>query len=137
MSSLSRFSASVENSILKRFDSQIKAQGYPTRSKAISDLIRSSLVGHEWKSSGEVVAAIILVYDHHRSGLAGRLTSIQHDYYDLIISSQHVHLDHDNCLEIVVVRGKARSVEMLSNKLKATKGVKYASLAAASTGRDI
>lgn len=137
MSSLSRFSASVERSILERFDSQIKAKGYPTRSKAISDLIRSSLVEEEWKSSGEIVAAIILVYDHHRGGLAGRLTGIQHEYYDLIVSSQHVHLDHDNCLEIIVVRGKAARVEALSNKLKATKGVKYASLAAASTGRDI
>ena len=137
MTSLSRFSASVESSILERFDSQIKAQGYPTRSKAISDLIRSSLVEEEWKSSGEVVGAIILVYDHHRSGLAGRLTAIQHEYYDLIVSSQHVHLDHDNCLEIIVVRGKATSVKVLSDKLKAAKGVKYASLAAASTGRGI
>lgn len=137
MSSLSRFSVSVESALLKRFDVQIESHGYPTRSKAIADIMRQSMVEEEWRAGKEVAAAIILVYDHHKRGLSGRLTRIQHDYYSLIISSQHVHLDHDNCLEIVVVRGKPRGVEELAKKLRAVKGVKYASLAAASTGRDL
>ncbi len=137
MSPLSRFSVSVDSALLKKFDVQIESHGYPTRSKAIADLMRQSLVEEEWRAGEEVAAAIILVYDHHKSGLSGSLTRIQHDYYNLIVSSQHVHLDHDNCLEIVVVRGKPRRVGELAKSLKAVKGVKYASLAAASTGRNI
>jgi CopG family nickel-responsive transcriptional regulator len=137
MSSLVRFSISAEEDLVKQFDLQTKAQGYPTRSKAIVDLMRDSLVQQEWKAGGEVAAAIIMVYDHHKRDLTGRLTGIQHDYHDLIISSQHVHLDHDNCLEIVVVRGQPRKVHALARKLKATKGVKYTSVAAASTGRNL
>ncbi len=137
MPPLSRFSVSLERSLLRRFDAQIEAQGYPTRSKAIADLMRRSLVGEEWKARGEVAAAIVLVYNHHKRDLSNRLTRVQHDYYHLIISSQHVHLDHDNCLEIVAVRGKPIEVEKLAHKLRTLKGVKYASLAAASTGRKL
>jgi CopG family nickel-responsive transcriptional regulator len=133
--SLVRFSVSIDESLLKRFDRQTQREGYPTRSKAVADLLRDSLVRQEWKAGKEVAAAIILVYDHHKRDLSNRLTHIQHDYHDLIISSQHVHLDHNNCLEIVVVRGVPRKVQELAQKLKATKGVKYSSLAAASTGR--
>ena len=137
MSQLSRFSVSVEKGLLDKFDAQLKAQQYPTRSKAVADLIRQSLVRREWEKGAEIVGAIILVFDHHRRDLSRRLTGIQHDHYKLIVSSQHVHLDHDNCLEIIVVRGKPAEVEKLSNKLKSAKGVKYASLAAASTGVDL
>jgi CopG family nickel-responsive transcriptional regulator len=137
MSGLSRFSVSVDSALLERFDAQTESHGYPTRSKAIADLMRKSLVEEEWRAGAEVAAAIILVYDHHKRGLSTRLTAIQHDYYALIVSSQHVHLDHDNCLEIVIVRGKPRKVEELARKLRAAKGVKYASLAAASTGRGL
>jgi CopG family nickel-responsive transcriptional regulator len=134
MSQLSRFSVSVDKGLLDKFDAQLKAQHYPTRSKAVADLIRQSLVRQEWKKGAEIVGAIILVFDHHKRDLSRRLTAIQHDYYKLIVSSQHVHLDHDNCLEIIVVRGKPAEVEQLSHKLKSAKGVKYASLSAASTG---
>ncbi len=137
MSTLSRFSVSLDKALLGRFDRQIGKQGYPTRSKAIADLIRESLVLEEWKSGKEVAAAIVLVYDHHKRDLANRLTHVQHDYHHLIVSSQHVHLDHNNCLEIVVARGKPRDIEALSRKLKTTKGVKYCSLAAASTGKGL
>jgi len=137
MTSLSRISVSMEAGLLRSFDAQIKARGYPTRSKAIGDLIRGSLVREEWKTGEEVAGAIVLVYDHHSRDLSRRLTGIQHDHYGLIVSSQHVHMDHDNCLEVIVARGKAGDVEKLAQKLKAVKGVKYASLAAASTGRNL
>jgi CopG family nickel-responsive transcriptional regulator len=137
MASLVRFSVSADEGLVRRFDRQIKAQGYPTRSKAVADLMRDSLVKQAWKMDGEVAAAIIMVYDHHKRDLTGRLTRVQHDYHDLIISSQHVHLDHDNCLEIVVVRGAPKRVHALARRLKATKGVKYTSVAAASTGKEL
>jgi CopG family nickel-responsive transcriptional regulator len=137
MSQISRFCVSIERGLLEKFDAQLETQQYPTRSKAVADLIRHSLVRQEWQKGAEIVGAIILVFDHHRRDLSRRLTAIQHDHYRLIVSSQHVHLDHDNCLEIIVVRGKPADVEKLSNKLKSAKGVKYASLAAASTGADI
>jgi CopG family nickel-responsive transcriptional regulator len=137
MSSLSRFSVSVENSLLKGFDRQTKKQGYPTRSKAIADLMRRSLVAEEWKAGKEVAAAVVLIYEHHKRELSAQLMSIQHEYHALIISTQHVHMDSDNCLEIVVVRGRPADVEKLVHRLRATKGVKYTSIAAASTGRGI
>jgi len=137
MKKLSRFGVSVESDLLERFDLQIGRRGYPTRSKAISDLMRSFLVETQWADGVEVAAAIILVYDHHKHHLSSQLTHVQHDHHDIIVSSQHIHLDHDNCLEIVVVRGKADEVERLAQKLKSIKGVKYSSLASASTGRGI
>lgn len=135
MGELVRFSASVDQDLLQHFDRQIAADGYETRSKAVADLMRDSLVRHEWKEGAEVAAAIVMVYDHHKRNLTNRLTHVQHDFHHLIISSQHVHLDHDNCLEVVVVKGTPDAVEELAHKLKATKGVKYCSLAAASTGQ--
>lgn len=137
MSKLVRFSVSIDEELLRRFDLKIEGDGYPTRSKAVADLVRDSLVEREWKEGGEVAAAIIIVFDHHKRDLTNRLTSIQHDHYEIIISSQHIHLDHHNCLEMIVVRGRPSDVEELANRLKATKGVKYSSLAAASTGKEI
>jgi CopG family nickel-responsive transcriptional regulator len=137
MASLVRFSVSVDEGLLKKFDKQTQKEGYPTRSKAIADLMRDSLVRQEWKAGKEVAAAIVMVYDHHKRDLSNQLTHIQHDYHDLIISSQHVHLDHHHCLEIVVVRGVPKKVQELAKRLKATKGVKYSSLAAASTGQGL
>jgi CopG family nickel-responsive transcriptional regulator len=135
MAGLTRFSVSLDKDLLARFDEQVRRDGYPTRSKAVADLVRDSLVRQEWTGGKEVAGVITLVYDHHKRDLSNRLTHIQHDYHDLIVSSQHIHLDHHNCLEIVVAKGKPRAVEALVRKLKATKGVKYATLATASTGK--
>jgi CopG family nickel-responsive transcriptional regulator len=137
MSEIRRFTVSLPGDLLDQFDQQIDEQGYPTRSKAVADLIRSSLVDQQWQQGAEVAAAIILVFDHHHSGLGAKLTSIQHDYHHLIISSQHIHLDHDNCLEIIAVRGEPTRIQELYGLLRGTKGVKYGSLAAAATGQGI
>jgi CopG family nickel-responsive transcriptional regulator len=137
MSSLTRFSVSLGKELLAKFDRHIKAQHYPTRSKAVADLIRNSLVEKQWSQGKDVAGAIMLVYDHHKRDLSNRLTHVQHDFHRLIISTQHIHLDHHNCLEIVVVRGKPREVETLAHRLKTTKGVKHGSLAAATTGKGI
>lgn len=137
MSDIIRFGVSLEKELLEKFDILIKKKKFPNRSEAIRDLIRENLVKREWIEGKEVVGAIILVFDHHKRELMNTLTDIQHDFYQLIISSQHVHLDHDNCLEIIVVRGKPRGVKELADKLRATKGVKYGALSIATTGKEL
>jgi CopG family nickel-responsive transcriptional regulator len=94
-------------------------------------------VKKEWVEGDDVAGAVIIVYDHHRRNLTATLTDVQHEFHHLIISSLHIHLDHKNCLEIVVVKGKPRDAETLALKLKSTKGVKHASLAMATTGKGV
>jgi CopG family nickel-responsive transcriptional regulator len=137
MSSLQRFSVSLEGALVREFDRKIEAEGCPTRSKAVGDLIRASLVETAWKSGEDVAGAIVLVYDHHRPEISKKLITIQHDCHDAILSSQHVHLDHDNCLEIVAVRGRPHEVDSLVKRLRAVKGLKHVSLAAGTTGRGL
>ena len=137
MSEIVRFGVSLEKELLGKFDRLIKEKKYPNRSEAIRDLIRENLVKREWVEGKEVAGAITLVFDHHKRDLVNILTDIQHDFHQLIISSQHIHLDHDNCLEIIVVRGKPTEVRELADKLRATKGVKYGSLSIATTGKEL
>ncbi|MDP8292823.1 MAG: nickel-responsive transcriptional regulator NikR [Candidatus Orphnella occulta] len=137
MSELIRFGISLERDMLNKFDRLINTQNYPNRSEAFRDLIREKLIKTEWQSSGNVAGTITLVYDHHRRDLLNALTDIQHDYHNLIISSQHIHLDHNNCLEIIVVKGKSKEIEVLTNKLKSTKGVKHGQLSMATTGKEL
>ncbi|MGB2782952.1 MAG: nickel-responsive transcriptional regulator NikR [Atribacterota bacterium] len=137
MSDIIRFGVSLEKELLEKFDRLIKEKKYSNRSEAIRDLIRENLVKREWIEGKEVAGAITLVFDHHKRELVNILTDIQHDFHTLIISSQHIHLDHDNCLEIIVVRGKPIEVRGLADKLKSTKGVKYGSLSIATTGKEL
>jgi len=137
MSEVVRFGVSLEKELLEKFDILIKEKKYPNRSEAIRDLIRENLVKREWVKGKEVAGAITLVFDHHKRELVNTLTDVQHDFHTLIISSQHIHLDHDNCLEIIVVRGKPTEVRELADKLRATKGVKYGSLSIATTGKEL
>ncbi|MCP5426376.1 MAG: nickel-responsive transcriptional regulator NikR [Gammaproteobacteria bacterium] len=135
--SLTRFSVSLDEDLVRQFDAKIDAEACPTRSKAVGDLIRASLVETEWSHGGEVAGAIVMVYDHHKPDLSRKLTAAQHDCHNVIISTQHVHLDHDNCLEIIAVRGTTKEIETLVKRLKSIKGLKHVSLAAGTTGRDL
>ncbi len=135
--SLIRFGVSLENDLLLKFDKLIESKGYANRSEALRDLIREELVKVEWKGSLVVAGAITIIYDHHKRELVNKLLDIQHDFQKIIISTQHVHLDHDNCLEIVAVKGVACEVQKLADVLKAAKGVKHATLSMSSTGRHI
>lgn len=137
MSTLVRFGVSLEQELLEKLDSLRRQKGYANRSEAIRDLIRESLVRQEWHSGHDVVGAVILVYDHHRRELVNKLTDLQHDYGTLIISSQHVHIDHHNCLEIIAVKGKPMKIQELADRMRSAKGVKYGSLSMATTGQDI
>ncbi len=137
MGKLVRFGVSIDKTILDRFDKFINLRKYPTRSKAITDLITETLIKEDWSSGKETAGIISLVYDHHKHKISNEIIHVQHDYYKNIISSQHVHLDHNNCLEIVIVRGNSSDIKGLSNSLKAIKGVKYCSLSLATTGKNI
>lgn len=134
---LARFSVSLDAELVRRFDRKIRAERCPTRSKAIGDLIRAHLVESEWRTAGQVAGALVLVYDHRQRELVRRLMEIQHEGQEAIISTQHVHLDHANCLEIIAVRGKPAVIRRLMLRLKAVKGVKHVALAATSAGRQL
>jgi CopG family nickel-responsive transcriptional regulator len=134
---LTRFSVSLDAELVRRFDGKIKSDRCPTRSKAVGDLIRASLVQSEWQAGHEVAGAIVLVYDHHRRDLVRKLTQVQHDHHAAILSTSHLHLDHDNCLEIVAVRGTPEAIDTLLRRLKSVKGLKHVSLAAGTTGRKL
>ncbi|MCX5824279.1 MAG: nickel-responsive transcriptional regulator NikR [Deltaproteobacteria bacterium] len=137
MSELVRFSVSVEQTLLDRFDGLNRAKQYTNRSEALRDLIRKELVQQEWKSGRDVVGTITLIYDHHKRDVLIRVMDMQHDFQEAIISTQHIHLDHHNCLEIVAARGKAEEVQRLADALRSIKGVRYATLSMSSTGREI
>ena len=124
MTTLTRMSISLEEELLQEFDRQVKADGYPTRSEAIKALIRRSLVENEWERGGLVAGTVVIVYDHHKHDMLHQLMHAQHDYSDVIISSQHVHLDHHNCMETITVRGDAARIQGMNAALKAVKGLK-------------
>ena len=137
MSNVARISVSLEENLLDQLDKAVADEGYPTRSEAIKAFIRQGLIQKEWTKGGEVTGAVALVYDHHRHGLVNRLMSIQHDFVPVIVSTQHIHIDHDNCLEFVVVKGKTKEIRHLVSKLKSVKGVKHNSLLMTTTGKEI
>ena len=137
MSNLARFGVSLDKELLRKFDERIKEKKYTNRSEAIRDLIRDDLVKKEWQEGKEVTGSITLVYNHHKRELTNLLIDIQHDYHDTVLSTQHIHLDEDNCLEIVVVKGKPREIEELYGKLKSAKGVKHGGFSMATTGMEI
>lgn len=134
MSDLVRVGISLPGSLLGSFDRRIIDQGYTNRSEAIRDLIRDRLVAEEWKEGGEVAGTFTLVYDHHQRELVARLLSIQHDFEGTIVSTLHVHLDHRNCLEVLVLRGEAEKLRKLTDAIKALRGVMHTTLAVTSTG---
>ncbi|MFH0876821.1 MAG: nickel-responsive transcriptional regulator NikR [Candidatus Omnitrophota bacterium] len=134
MSKLIRFGVSLPQDLLEKFDRLIQKKKYTNRSEAIRDLIREDLVKQEWQERGEIAGTITMIYDHHRRELVNTLTDIQHDFGNMIISTQHIHLDHHNCLEILAVKGKARQALELADTLRAVKGVKHATLSMTTTG---
>jgi CopG family nickel-responsive transcriptional regulator len=137
MSSLVRFGVSLEEELLKKFDRHIKKNKYTNRSEAVRDLIREELVKKEWMENKEVTGAITIVYDHHTRELVNKILDIQHDYHDFILSTQHIHLDHHNCFEIIVTRGKSKDIEELFQLLKSAKGVKHAGFLMATKGKGL
>ena len=138
MADLCRIGVAINDDLLEEFDKLIGKRGYTNRSEAFRDLIRNELVQEVWETSDAVVfGTVTLVYDHHVRMLTEKLTELQHQFHSSILSSMHVHLDHDNCLEVILVKGKAPVVQKLANALIATKGVKHGRFTATTSGGDL
>lgn len=137
MSQLVRFGVSIDEKLLSQFDTLIKHRNYQNRSEAIRDLIRTELVEQQWQHDELIAGGIALVYDHHHGSMVTQLLTIQHDFHEVIISSQHVHLDHDNCLEIVVVRGISQRIFDLYHQLKTMRGIKHINILKSTTGQSL
>jgi CopG family nickel-responsive transcriptional regulator len=129
MGNLSRIGVSIDSELLRRFDSFIGDQGYENRSEAFRDLIRDRLVGSVVVAGNAlVVGTVTLIYDHHTRLLPEKLTDLQHEHHAIVISTLHAHLDHESCLEVVVLRGKSKDVQKLADRLISTKGVQHGRL---------
>lgn len=138
MSDLERYTITMPGDLFAAFDERNRRKGYKNRSEAIRDLVREALVHEEWANPDERVAATLtLVYDHHTRTLTDKITEVQHDYGDLVVSTLHVHLDHHNCLEVIVVRGLAKEIHALADAVMCIKGVKHAQLALTTEGKGI
>ena len=135
---VARFSISLPAELAGQLDRMTRQKGYDNRSLAVADMIRAHLVEHQQQfGDKEIAGTITLLYDHRKQHVQAALTDIQHDHHEVIISTIHVHLDHHNCLEVLVVRGQAGVVKKIADELTAAKGVKHGKLTVTSTGKDL
>lgn len=138
MSEITRFGVSLNSELLEKFDALNDSKGYKTRSEAIRDLIRDELVSHEWDGkedkNEETIGVLSMIYDHHQNELSRELNHHQHQHLDLIVSSTHIHVDHHNCLEVIILKGRSDDIRRITDKLSSTRGVKHTKLIMTSTG---
>ncbi len=132
-----RFGMSLPGKLMERFDAHIEARGYGNRSEAIRDLIRRELVEEEIEADEAVLGVLHILYDHSRRELTEKLTEIQHAHHEHIISSMHVHLDHVNCLEVIIIKGTPKRIRKTADRMLAEKGVKHGKLYLTSDGKDL
>jgi len=126
---ITRFGVSIEPDLIKKFDRQIKKEGYANRSEAIRDLIRKNLIEEKNKyPDAEVIGTLTMIYDHHVGNLTDKLLDLQHNHTKEILVTTHVHIDHHNCLEILVLKGKIKNIQKLADNIKALKGIKHGEL---------
>ncbi len=138
MHKITRFGVSIDQKLLEHFDEKISSEGYLNRSEAIRDLIRESLVEKEWKlGDEELIGVVSLVFSHSQRELTEALTEIQHHHYPSIISAVHIHLDHDNCLEVLILKGRGKKIRTITDELKTLRGVKHCQLSISTTGKEL
>ena len=125
---VSRFGVSLEEELLKDLDSFVVENSYPNRSQAIRALIEKYIVEKKWQCNNIVAGAVVMVYDHHKGDITTRSNDIQHEYFDVILSAQHFHLNHNTCLEIIAVKGTSNRLTELSDKILGIKGVIHGKL---------
>ena len=126
-----RFGVSIGSRLLDKFDNLIEEKGYTNRSEAIRDLIRDKLVEDKWDVKADLtesIGTITLIYDHHTSETGDKLTDTAHEHHDLVVSSSHVHLTHDSCLEVVIVKGPGNRIRSLADRMTSMRGVKHGKL---------
>ncbi len=135
---IERIGISLDKKLLRRFDRLIRAKGYTNRSEAVRDLIREKLIEQEWAApSGETVAAVFLVYEHDAMELSQRLTKVAHGEFRRVVASTHVHMDQENCLEIIILRGPGAEIKRLGERLISMRGVKQGRFIPGTTGQKI
>ncbi len=137
MSDLTRFGVSLPESLLQRFDEEIREHGYANRSEALRDMIREYIVRRDIDRDAEVVGTLTLIYDHHVPDLSAKLNEIQHRHHGSIMSNVHVHLDHHNCLEVILLKGKCSEIVTLADMLTGARGVKHGKVTFTSTGQNL
>jgi CopG family nickel-responsive transcriptional regulator len=126
--SVIRFGVSLEKETMEKLDSYVNDNNFPNRSQAIRNLIEKYAVEQKWQCDNQVAGAIVIVYDHHKRNIDNEINEVQHEYHHLIISSQHVHLSHETCLETIVVKGKASELTLLADKIISLKGIYHGKL---------
>jgi CopG family nickel-responsive transcriptional regulator len=138
VNNLIRFGVSIDQKLLNRFDAIISEKGYVNRSEAIRDLIRDMLVAEEIANpEAESIGTLTLVYSHDVRELSDKLNDIQHHYHKIIISATHIHLDEHNCLEVLILRGRAKDVQSIADRLLSVKNVRHGKLTFTSTGKNL
>ncbi len=140
MSELSRFGVSAEEELLQNFDRLIGVQGYANRSEALRDLMRDALVKSKIEDApeaSEVLGSLTLVYDHHASDLSEKINALQHDFFNFIVSALHVHINRDDCMEVIVLRGEIQHIRSLAGTILSLKGVKHGKLFITLPAREI
>lgn len=129
MEKITRFGVSIEPDLLKNFDKIIKKKGYKNRSEAIRDIIRKDLIKEKSEDpNSEAIGTLTMIYDHHTGNLTNRLLDIQHNHTKEILTTTHIHIDHHNCLEVIVLKGKTGNIQKLADNIKALKGIKHGEL---------
>ncbi len=127
----------MKDDILYQLDNLVKAKGYANRSHAISEMVKDNIVEYQGQQNErEIAGSITLIYDHHKRNIQSLLTKIQHDHGAQIIAALHAHLDHNNCMEVLAVRGNAKEVRKLADRLLAAKGVKHGKFTLTATGKE-
>ena len=129
MEKITRFGVSIEPHLIKKFDKIIKKKGYTNRSEAIRDIIRKDLITEKTEDiNSESIGTLTMIYDHHAGNLTSKLLDIQHDHTKEILVTTHIHIDHHNCLEVLVLKGKTGSMQKLADNIKSLKGIKHGEL---------
>jgi CopG family nickel-responsive transcriptional regulator len=129
MEKIKRFGVSIEPDLLNKFDKAIKKKGYTNRSEAIRDIIRKDIITEKNKNPNlESIGTLTIIYDHHAGNLTNRLLDLQHDHTKEILSTTHIHIDHHNCLEVLVLKGKTGNIQKLADNIKSLKGIKHGEL---------
>lgn len=135
MPELTRTGVSLEEELLRQFDRLIAKRGYKNRSEAIRDLIRESLVSEAIDQNKQIVATLSMIYEHHRPNLSNKLNEVQHHSHGSVVAATHVHLDADNCLEVVIMKGRSGEIQHLADHMLAMRGVKHGKLVVTTTGK--
>ena len=133
---IERVGVAFEPELLRDFDIMVRRKGYASRSEAVRDLVRRSIIESAVKDdNSDVIGTLTIVYDHDAPGVTDRLLELQHHHHDEIMTTTHIHLDEDKCLEVLIVRGRSRAVRTLADNIKALKGVKHGELVVTANNR--